>query len=148
MLARGIPGAVETKGSDPDELKVQKIRDFISGKTRVLVSKTAVCGFGLNLQFCADTGFVGLNDSWEQYFQAVRRFWRFGQTQPVNVHMIAAETEGNVVQNLQRKERDADRMLDAMVAQTRDITSKSIRGSVRENPKYDPRQKMELPSWS
>src|SRR3546814_2231781 len=73
----------------------------------------------MNFQHCADTGFVGLTDSFEQYYQAIRRFWRFGQSKPVNCHIIAAETEGATVSNIRRKEADADRMAAAMVKHMR-----------------------------
>jgi hypothetical protein len=146
-LARAIPGAIETKGSDTDEEKERKLIDFIEGRTRVLVSKPAVCGFGMNFQHCADTGFVGLSDSFEQVYQAIRRFWRFGQTKPVNAHFIAAETEGAVVANLRRKEADADRMAAAMVLHMADLSSTAVRGSVRDRPGYDPAQPLQLPDW-
>ncbi len=146
-LCRAIPGAVETKGSDPDDVKERKLVDFIEGRTRVLVTKPAVAGFGLNLQHCADTGFVGLNDSFEQVFQSIRRFWRFGQTRPVNVHFIAAETEGAVVANLRRKEADADRMAAAMVLHMADLSSAAVRGSVRTIPDYNPTQPIVLPAF-
>lgn len=146
-LAKSIPGAVETRGSDTDEEKERKLLGFIDGSIRVLVSKPKVCGFGMNFQFCNQTGFVGLNDSWEQYYQAVRRFWRFGQTQPVDAHLIAAETEGAVVSNLQRKEADADRMAAAMVRHMADLSSVEIRGQTRDTPNYNPKMKMEIPQW-
>jgi len=146
-LCKAIPGAVETRGSDPDDVKERKILDFIQGRTRVLVSKPGVCGFGLNFQFCADTGFVGLNDSFEQIYQAIRRFWRFGQTKPVNVHFIAAETEGAVVANIKRKEADAERMAAAMVMHTASIAAENIRGMVRDTPDYDPKIPMTIPNW-
>lgn len=147
MLTRLIPGAVETKGGDSDEVKERKLSDFSSGKTRVLVTKAGVAGYGMNWQACQNTGFVGLNDSFEQVFQAVRRFWRFGQTKPVNVHFIAAETEGAVVANLKRKEDDADRMAAAMVMHTSKLSSAIIRGSVRDTPSYNPTIPMTIPSW-
>ena len=147
LLTKLIPGAVETKGSDPDEVKERKILDFIEGRTRVLVTKAGVCGFGLNLQHCADTGFVGLNDSFEQYYQAVRRFWRFGQTKPVTCHVIASELEGATVSNIRRKEADADRMAAAMVMHMADLTSKAIKGSVRVVPDYNPQVPVQLPSF-
>lgn len=146
-LTRAIPGAVETRGSDPDEVKEQKILDFISGKTRVLVSKPSVCGFGLNFQHCADAGFVGLNDSFEQVYQAVRRFWRFGQTRPVNVHFIASEIEGAVVANLKRKEADAERMAAAMVLHMADLSSRAVRGATRDRGEYNPTETMRTPEW-
>lgn len=146
-LAKAIPGAVEVRGSDSEESKERKLIDFSEGRIRVLVTKPSICGFGMNWQHCADTGFVGLNDSFEQVFQAIRRFWRFGQTRPVTVHFIAAETEGAVVANLRRKEADADRMAAAMVAHMADLSSSAIRGAVRDRPDYDPQQPMIIPDW-
>lgn len=146
-LVKAIPGAVETKGSDPDDVKERKLNDFSEGRTRVLVTKAGVAGFGMNWQHCADTGFVGLNDSFEQVYQAIRRFWRFGQTKPVNVHFIAAETEGAVVANIRRKEADAERMAAAMVMHTASISSELIRGAVRDRPDYNPTQDVILPDF-
>jgi len=146
-LVRAIPGAVETKGSDPDDVKERKLNDFSEGRTRVLVTKPSVAGFGMNWQHCADTGFVGLNDSFEQVYQAVRRFWRFGQKKPVTVHFIAAETEGAVVANLRRKEADAERMAAAMVRHMADLSSQEVRGSVRTIADYNPTQPIVLPDW-
>lgn len=146
-IAKAIPGAVNLTGSDADDQKEMKIADFLSGKTRVLISKPSICGFGLNFQHCRDTGFVGLNDSFEQVFQAVRRFWRFGQTKPVNVHFIAAETEGAVVANLKRKEADAERMAASMVMHMADLSSATVRGMVRDRPNYNPTIPVILPQF-
>jgi hypothetical protein len=101
----------------------------------------------MNWQHCADTGFVGLNDSFEQVYQAVRRFWRFGQTKPVNVHFIASEMEGATVANIRRKEADAERMAAAMVMHTADLSSQIIRGAVRDRPDYNPTIPMKIPAW-
>lgn len=147
MLTKLIPGAVETRGSDDDDVKEKKLMDFIEGRTRVLVTKSQVAGYGLNLQHCADTGFVGLNDSFEQVFQSIRRFWRFGQTKPVNVHFIAAETEGAVVANLRRKEADADRMAASMVLHMADMSAEAVHGTTRVVPDYNPTQPMMLPTF-
>lgn len=147
MLAKRIPGAVETKGSDPDDVKEKKLTDFSEGRTRVLVTKPSVAGFGMNWQHCADTGFVGLNDSFEQVFQSIRRFWRFGQTKPVNVHFIAAETEGAVVANLRRKEADADRMAASMVMHMADMSAEAVHGTVRTIPDYRPNMPMIRPTF-
>ena len=99
-LSREIIGAVELTGSDPSEEKAQKSLDFANGVIGKLVTKPKIAGFGMNYQVCSHIAFVGVNDSWEQFYQAVRRCWRFGQTQPVDVHIIAASTEGNVLENL------------------------------------------------
>lgn len=146
-LVKSIPGAVQVRGSDKDEIKEQKLIDFSEGKIRVLVTKPSISGFGMNWQHCSDTGFVGLNDSFEQVYQAIRRFWRFGQTKQVNVHFIASEIEGAVVLNLRRKESDAERMADSMVRHMADLTKENIGGIIRTNSNYNPMKKMEIPSW-
>lgn len=147
LLTKLIPGAVETKGSDSDETKERKLNDFSEGRTRVLVTKAGVAGFGMNWQHCADTGFVGLNDSFEQFYQAVRRFWRFGQCKPVNCHIIASEIEGATVSNIRRKEADAERMAAAMVMHMADLSSEAVRGSVRDTPAYNPTLRVILPKF-
>ena len=147
-IAKAIPGAVEVRGSDKDNDKERKLVDFSEGRIRVLVTKPSIAGFGMNWQHCADTGFVGLSDSFEQVYQAIRRFWRFGQTQPVNVHFIAAETEGAVVANIRRKEADADKMADAMVRHMADLSSANVRGMTRDRASYIPQMKMQIPTWA
>jgi len=145
-LAAAIPGAVEVRGSDAEADKERKLVDFSEGRIRVLITKPSIAGFGMNWQHCADTGFVGLNDSFEQVYQAVRRFWRYGQTNPVTAHFIAASTEGAVLDNLRRKEADAERMATAMVAEMADISIATI-GAGRQLDLYNPQQPMTIPSW-
>ena len=146
-LAEMIPGAVDLRGSDKEEEKERKIKGFVSGDIRVLISKPSICGFGLNFQHCADTVFVGLNDSFEQVYQAVRRFWRYGQTKTVNVHFVAASTEGAVLENLRRKEADADRMGAAMVANMADLSSDLVHSASRETDTYNPTLPVQVPAW-
>lgn len=146
-LAAAVPDAVEIRGSDKEERKEQILRDFAAGNIRVLVTKPTLTGFGLNWQHCADTIFVGLNDSFEQVYQAVRRFWRFGQTKSVHVHFVAASTEGVVLDNLRRKEADAERMGAMMVANMADLSSELVHGAVREEDPYTPTLPMQLPEW-
>lgn len=146
-LAAAIPGAVEIRGSDKEERKEEILRDFAEGRIRVLITKPSLTGFGLNWQHCADTIFVGLNDSFEQVYQAVRRFWRFGQTRPVTVHFVAASTEGAVLENLRRKEADAERMGAAMVANMADLSSELVHGALREEDPYTPTVPVDLPFW-
>lgn len=109
-LTRAIPGAVEITGSDKTEVKEQRIVDFLDGKTRVLVSKTSIIGFGLNAQCCARQCFVGADHSFEQWYQAIRRSWRFGQSRPVHAHMIRTSADGRIVDNLRRKQEEFQRM--------------------------------------
>ena len=147
LLRKAIPGAVEVRGSDIDSEKERKLNAFSCGDIRVLITKPSIAGFGMNWQHCADTGFVGLNDSFEQVFQAVRRFWRFGQTKPVNVHFIASELEGAVVANVMRKEKQAEKMIAAMVSRTADLTGAVVRGQTRDVSSYLPQEEMQLPEW-
>lgn len=142
-----IPGAVEVRGSDHDDYKEEKLKAFSQGKIRVLVTKPSICGFGMNWQHCHRTGFVGLNDSFEQVYQAIRRFWRFGQKQQVTADFIAADTEGAIIANLDRKEADAERMAAAMVRHMADLSSVAVRGSTLDRPDYQPKQKLRLPQW-
>jgi len=147
LLAKTIPDAVNLHGGLKEAEKERILLDFSDGKIRVLITKPSLAGFGMNWQHCADTGFVGLNDSFEQFYQAVRRFWRFGQTSPVTAHIIASELEGATVANIKRKEADADRMAAAMVMHMADLSSQAVRGSVRETPNYNPTQPVTLPAF-
>lgn len=140
QLAKAIPGAVEIRGSDDEDEKERRLEAFATGQIRVLVTKPSITGYGCNWQHCADTVFCGMNDSFEQVFQAIRRFWRFGQTRQVTAHFIASELEGAVVANLRRKEADAERMADAMVAHMADLSAEDLRGMVREKADYAPRR--------
>ena len=146
-LTSMIPGAVEVRGSDKEDDKERKLKDFSEGKIRVLVTKPTIAGFGMNWQHCANTGFVGLNDSFEQIYQAVRRFWRFGQNRPVDVHFVAASTEGAVLENLKRKEYDADHMGAQMVANMSDISIGNVNKSSRNIDAYNPTINFNLPTW-
>lgn len=139
--------ALSVRGSKSDEENERSILAFLEGEQPILIGKPSMMGFGLNLQCCHQTLFVGLNDSFEQVFQAIRRFWRFGQTKPVNVHFIAAETEGAVVANLRRKEADAERMAAAMVKHMADLSSAEVRGMVRTVANYNPTQPVIIPDF-
>lgn len=135
-LARIIPGAVEVKGSDSDEHKKRAMLGFSDGSVKVLVSKPSIAGWGMNFQRCHNQVFVGLSDSYEQFYQAVRRCWRFGQTKPVNVYVVTADTEGAVVQNIKRKEEDAARMAEEMVKNMHEINEENIKGTQRTSSAY------------
>jgi hypothetical protein len=103
-LAEAIPDAVDVAGSDSYEHKVEAVRAFVRGDVRVLISKIKVLGFGMNLQQCHHMAFVGMSDSYEGYYQGIRRCWRFGQTSPVSVHIVVSEAELQIVENVRRKE--------------------------------------------
>lgn len=147
-LASAIPDAVEVTGSDTDEHKEKAIIGFLEGRYRVLVSKPKIAGLGLNLQHCADMAFVGLSDSYEQLYQSIRRCYRFGQTKPVNVHVITAETEGAVVSNIKRKEREAEETYNSMIEHMKDLNAAALHGgSLRNKTDYAPKLALSIPSW-
>ena len=135
-LEKSVPGSVNLTGSDSPTEKTRKMVDFVEGRIRVLVTKPSLAGFGLNWQHCAREAFVGLNDSWEQFYQAVRRCYRFGQKRPVEVHIIAASTEGAVLENIKRKDAEAEHMAEQMVENMQDLTRMHLRGISREAAPY------------
>jgi len=146
-LRKAIPNAVEIRGATDRFEKERSMLDFAAGKIRVLVTKPSIAGFGLNWQHCARVMFVGVTDSWESYYQAVRRCWRFGQTRPVQVHIVISEAEGSVLANLKRKDADAAAMSAALSRETAAIVRASIMGAIRTKNVYDPRLEMEIPTW-
>lgn len=120
-LSRMIPDAVEVRGSDSPDFKEDAMIGFADGRYRVIVTKPSICGFGMNWQHCADMVFCGLSNSYEQYYQAIRRCYRFGQTRPVNVHIVISELERGIVSNVMRKKDDASDMEDAMIERASNI---------------------------
>jgi hypothetical protein len=92
-----------------------------------LITKTSIAGFGLNWQHCARIAFVGLNDSWEQYYQAIRRCWRYGQKRPVTAHVVLSDIEDVVAKNVARKDVEASAMINEMVATMNQIRSWGIK---------------------
>jgi hypothetical protein len=148
QLAAAIPGAIEVTGSDTDEHKEAAIVGFLEGKYRVMVSKPKIASLGLNLQHCADMAFVGLSDSYEQLYQSIRRCWRFGQNNQVNVHIITAETEGAVVSNIKRKEREAEETYNSMIEHMKDLNAAALHGgTVRNQTRYAPTVPMFIPDF-
>lgn len=112
--------AANVEGSWSPEAKAEALEAFQDREIRVLVTKPSIAGFGMNFQNAHKMSFVGLSDSYEAYYQAIRRCWRFGQTQPVDVHIVVSELEQQIVQNVRRKESEASvvtaRLVDRMRA--------------------------------
>jgi DNA modification methylase len=125
-LTKAIDGAVEIRGSHDRAYKTEKMTAFANGEIDILVSKPSICGFGMNFQVCHNMAFVGVSDSFEKYYQAVRRCWRFGQTEPVNVYVITSEAEGAVVKNINRKEKDFKAMQQGMISATQELTKRNV----------------------
>lgn len=117
-----------------------------SGK-RILISKSKICGFGLNFQHCSNVAFVGVNHSFESMYQTIRRCWRFGQKREVNVHIILAENEQAILSNLERKEHEAERMMAAMLEHMKDIQKMEINQQTRQRDTRASHGKVTLPAW-
>lgn len=140
-LRKAIPGAIEVRGSDTPESKEKALLDFTAGAIKVLVTKPTICGFGLNWQHCARVAFVGLSDSYEQWYQAIRRCWRFGQERPVEVFVFASEAERVVIDNVQRKAKEAELMMEEIVRYLADARA------ARESDNYS-REVSEGDDWT
>lgn len=117
-VTAAIDGAVNVEGSWSPDDKAEALEQFQDGQIRVLVTKPQIAGFGMNFQNCARMIFLGLGDSYESYYQSIRRCWRFGQQRPVDVHVVVSQIETTIVENVRRKEREASRwhreLVDAM----------------------------------
>jgi hypothetical protein len=114
-LARLIPDAVNVHGGWSPEDKARALLDFADGKIRVLITKPSIAAFGLNWQHCARMVFVGLSDSYEAYYQSIRRCYRYGQTRMVHAHIVLSELESQIATNVARKEREASVITEALV---------------------------------
>lgn len=118
-LARRIPGAVNVHGGMAPEEKAEALLGFAHGEIRVLITKPKIAGMGMNFQRCARMAFVGINDSYEQYYQSIRRCYRFGQQRVVHAHVVVSHIESQIADNVARKERQANRIVEGMIHATR-----------------------------
>ena len=123
-------------------MKEERLIAFSEGNARVMLSKPTVAGFGLNWQHCARVAFVGLSFSYEQFYQAVRRCWRFGQTREVECHIAMADTERNIWDVVMRKSGDHEAMKTEMYAAMRRAFK-----SYQTKLDYQPTQPLQLPVW-
>jgi hypothetical protein len=139
LLARLLKGhAVEVSGSDSDEAKEEAFAAFEAGQIRGVISKSSICGLGMNWQHCAHTVYFP-SHSFEQWYQSIRRFWRFGQKNPVTVDVVCSEGERGVLANLRRKAEAAERMFERLV----ELMSNELRITKKNlNTKQE-----ELPTW-
>lgn len=142
-LMDSIEGAVEVRGSHPLEKKEKNLIAFTEGDVRVLVTKPRVAGFGLNWQHCARTAFVGASYSYEAFYQAIRRMWRFGQSRPVEAYIAMAQTELPVWAVLERKKGQHEHMKTAMFSAMR----RGVRTAAEQGQSYQPAFIGQLPQW-
>jgi superfamily II DNA helicase RecQ len=129
----------------PDE-KVRREELWRNGDVPVLLTKALVFGFGMNWQHCARMVFLGMNDSYEQYYQAIRRCWRFGQARPVEVYVIVSDAETEIVDNVRRKEVQAADLSRELIANLVEFEQAEI-GVRSGQVDYLPTQPMTIPSW-
>ena len=132
-----INESVEVQGSDKESYKSSSMLNFSIGNIKCLVTKPKIAGFGMNWQNCHNMIFTGLSDSYEQYYQALRRCWRFGQEKPVNVYIIISSKEGCVKENIERKQTDFEKMQKEMTELTKEITKKELKSTCRISAPYD-----------
>jgi superfamily II DNA or RNA helicase len=142
-LKKRLPEAGDVRGSMSIDQKEAAIEAFLSGKVPWMVSKSRIMGFGLNMQFCARMAFVGRTFSYEQWYQAVRRCWRFGQTRPVHVHLIVAEGEDQIGRVLDSKAEAHANMKAQMIAASKRAIHARSQIRIPYNPTYEGR----IPSW-
>lgn len=146
-LSDAIDGAIEVTGSDTSEHKASTMLGFASGDVSRIVSKPKIAGFGMNWQNCNQMIFVGLSDSWEQFYQSVRRCWRYGQTEAVDVHIVSADVEGAVLDNIKRKESQQRELKAEMIEIMRGKTLVELGKAQPEKTEYLTNQSMEIPAW-
>lgn len=130
-LRTAISSSVLVEGKDDAETKAAAFEAFQSGQHRVLITKPSIAGFGMNFQNAAHMAFCGINDSWEEYYQAIRREYRFGQERPVQVHLVFADVQQAVFENIQRKEQEAEGMSKQLVEAMRDFEVEELKGRQR-----------------
>lgn len=146
-IANERPVIVNIQGSDTNEYKSRNMLAFARGELAEIVSKPKIAGLGMNWQNCNKVIFLGLSDSYEQFYQAVRRFYRFGQKNKVRVWIVTADTEGAVVENIRRKERDANNMYSEMVQYMNTENRIAVSGKIYRKSEYNPNKTMILPAF-
>lgn len=128
-LKKLLASAEVIEGADSEEKKIATVDGWKKGQIRTLISKPKIFGFGMNFQQCHNIAFLGLGDSWESYYQAIRRCWRFGQSKTVNVHIVISDAEEAVVDNIQRKESQAQRIAQEVIKNMGDIEKQELSGA-------------------
>jgi superfamily II DNA or RNA helicase len=121
-----LTGGLEVSGADSYDEKRHAVLSFTSGETRTLISKPRILGYGMNFQHCHHAIFVGLGDSYEQYYQAIRRCWRFGQKTKVTAHIVISEAERVIVENVRRKEAAAADLSASLIDHMRDFEREEL----------------------
>jgi hypothetical protein len=140
LLERLIPDSIQVAGSDSNEVKEERLNGFSLGKYRILITKPKIGGFGMNWQHCSDM-FTFPSHSFESYYQSIRRCWRFGQKNPVTVHIVTSKGESKVLKNMQRKEKQAEDMFRGIVSQMDAYQNR------KQKKNSDANESIKLPTW-
>lgn len=128
-ISKLIDSAENLQGNDSRERKIDIIQRFISGDIRVLVTKPKVAGFGMNFQNSHTAIFLGMNDSYESYYQCIRRQYRFGQNHPVDVHIVVTDHEVEIVDNVRKKEQEADKLTNEIITAAREYEMEELKNT-------------------
>lgn len=145
-LAKAIPDSVNLKGSDKESEKERKLSGFTDGTIQRLISKPTVAGFGMNWQHCARMAFIGLSYSYEQYYQAVRRCWRFGQDREVHAHVVMAEGEEAIIRTNERKQSqhaEMQRQMRLAINRSHELAT----GDDLRRKQFNTNIELEIPQW-
>ena len=144
LLHKSISESIEVRGSDTPDYKAHTATEFAKGNIKALISKPSIYGFGMNFQNCHEMIFCGLSDSYEQFYQSVRRCWRYGQMHDVNVHIIMSEAELNVLDNIKKKQAQMDQLQSNMIDLMHDVTMSEIKHTTRITAEYIPEKEFQF----
>jgi superfamily II DNA or RNA helicase len=143
---KAMPDSVNVEGNMSTDDKQDAIERFQDGKYRVLVTKGKICGFGLNMQHCHKMAFLGMNDSYELMYQAIRREYRFGQKFPVDVHIVTTTIERGIYENVLRKEKEAGVMTQKLIENVKEFEKAEI-GVMDAKKDYVTTKEIQIPEW-
>ena len=146
-LVKNVCGITEVTGSDSDYVKEDRMLGFANGDIKFLVSKPSICGFGMNFQKCHNMIFCGISDSYEKFYQAVRRCYRFGQKHEVNVYVIISQRELSVLNNIKKKQAQHEKLSQEMIDRTSEILKNEIHSTMRITEEYVANQIVKIPKW-
>ena len=146
-LSKLIPEAYEIKGSDTDEHKEKGMIGFAKNEVKYLITKPSICGFGMNWQNCHNMIFCGLSDSFEQFYQAIRRCYRFGQKKAVNVYVITSQAEESILVNIKKKEENHEMMSREMMKLLSVVSKENLYALKHKKTNYLPQETMQIPRW-
>jgi hypothetical protein len=140
-------GAVNVQGADPPDVKAARLQEFAHGDLPILVSKPSIAGFGMNFQACARMVFVGLSDSYESYYQSIRRCWRYGQARPVDVHIVLADVERVIAQNVRAKESRARDVSAGLIAAISEQNRRELFAGTSKSDDFEPVRALTIPRF-